>query len=91
MKTVTKVKGGASFHNYGLAIDVVEIKGKSALYKNSQWKKIGKIGKQHGFEWGGDWKRFVDKPHFQITFGYSTEELFKKTENNEMENGYVKL
>ena len=25
----------------------------------------GQIGKQVGFSWGGDWKKFPDKPHFQ--------------------------
>lgn len=26
---------------------------------------VGKIGKQIGFSWGGDWKSFPDRPHFQ--------------------------
>ena len=25
----------------------------------------GQIGKQVGFSWGGDWKKFPDRPHFQ--------------------------
>jgi lysozyme family protein len=74
---VTKVRGGRSYHNYGLAIDVVEIKNGKALYSSPNWKKIAAIGKRIGFEWGGDWKSFVDKPHFQMTFGLSTLELMK--------------
>ncbi len=62
---VTKAKPGQSFHNYGLAIDVVEIKDKKAIWENPRWNRIGEIGESVGFEWGGRWK-FVDKPHFQF-------------------------
>ncbi|MEM6269717.1 MAG: M15 family metallopeptidase [Bacteroidota bacterium] len=69
------VGGGYSFHNYGMAVDVVEIKDGAALWKNPRWDTIASIGKNLGFEWGGDWKSFVDKPHFQMTFGYTTRQL----------------
>jgi peptidoglycan L-alanyl-D-glutamate endopeptidase CwlK len=72
---VTNAKPGYSYHNFRLAFDVVDIqKG----YSGSNWTLIGKIGKKHGFEWGGDWKNFVDKPHFQKTFGKTTVELREK-------------
>ena len=86
---VTKVPGGRSYHNYGLAIDVVEIKDGKALYSNPKWKAIAAIGKQLGFEWGGDWKSFVDKPHFQMTFGLSTLELMQKNYPNLYTERYV--
>lgn len=89
-KTVTNAKGGESYHNFGLAIDIVEIKNKKALWDNN-WEKLGIIGKKHGFEWGGEWTKFKDKPHFQMTFGNNTKTLLKKIKNKEMENGYVKL
>lgn len=31
----------------------------------SFFARCGQIGKQVGFSWGGDWKKFPDKPHFQ--------------------------
>jgi peptidoglycan L-alanyl-D-glutamate endopeptidase CwlK len=68
-KKVTNAKAGSSYHNFGLAIDVVEIKNGKALWKNPNWNKIAELGKSIGFEWGGDWKSFKDKPHFQLTFG----------------------
>lgn len=71
---VTKARGGQSYHNYGLAIDVVEIKNGQAIW-NCDWPKISAVGKRFGFEWGGDWKNFVDKPHFQMTFGKSVRQL----------------
>ncbi|MCP4440356.1 MAG: hypothetical protein GY810_15530 [Aureispira sp.] len=72
---VTKARGGQSYHNYGLAIDIVEIAGGKALWSNPNWGKIAAVGKALGFEWGGDWKNFVDKPHFQMTFGKSIKDL----------------
>ena len=64
-KIVTNAKPGQSFHNYGLGFDVVEIKDGVGLWENTNWAKIGSIGKSFGFEWGGDWTSFKDLPHFQ--------------------------
>lgn len=80
---VTNANAGDSYHNYGLALDVVDRK----LGYNTNWSEIGKIGKKAGFEWGGDWKSFSDKPHFQITFGYKTSQLKPKY----IENEYINL
>ena len=72
-KIVTNAKGGQSFHNFGLAIDVVELTGKTVNW-NFDYSKLKPIADRMGIEWGGTWK-FVDKPHFQITFGYKTSQL----------------
>lgn len=72
---VTNAKGGESFHNYGAALDFVFRK-EGYNVPASVWKKFGVIGKKHGFEWGGDWKRgFVDNPHLQMTLGYSLKDF----------------
>jgi peptidoglycan L-alanyl-D-glutamate endopeptidase CwlK len=83
-KIVTNAKGGQSFHNYGLAFDIVLIiDGKEASWDTlkdfdgdgvSDWMECVAIAKKYGFEWGGEWK-FKDKPHFQKTFGKSVAEL----------------
>jgi len=57
---VTNAKPGESSHNYGLSVDVVDRK---SGY-NIDWKELGKIGKQSGLKWGGDWWKFIDRPHF---------------------------
>jgi hypothetical protein len=75
-KIVTNAKGGQSYHNYGLAIDVAEIKDSEAIW-NTNWHSISEIGISHGFEWGGNFKSFTDKSHFQMTLGYSIPELLK--------------
>lgn len=73
-KIVTNAKGGESYHNYGLALDVCEIRGRQAIW-DCDWKKIAAIAKKLGWEWGGDWVRFKDKPHFQKAFGKSEKQL----------------
>lgn len=69
---VTNAKGGDSFHNYGVAVDIVfVVNGKPSWSSKHPWKTLGKVGKEYGFEWGGDWEDFVDLPHFQLTQGYT--------------------
>ena len=84
-KIVTNAKGGQSYHNYGLAFDLVLIiDGKEASWdmitdfdgdRKSDWMECVEIAKSYGFEWGGDWAKFKDNPHFQKTFGYSIPQL----------------
>lgn len=60
-------KPPATFHSVkaGLAFDICKnIKGQE--YGDSEfWAYCGALGQKIGFEWGGTWKSFVDKPHFQ--------------------------
>lgn len=67
---VTNAKGGYSYHNHRVAFDVCFLIDKHASY-DGDWQKIGNIGKSLGLEWGGDWKGFLDRPHFQYTAGYN--------------------
>jgi peptidoglycan L-alanyl-D-glutamate endopeptidase CwlK len=87
---VTKARGGQSYHNYGLACDIVllvDTDGNGTFEtasweekkdfdgdNKSDWMEIVAIFKRHGWEWGGDW-RFKDDPHFQKTFGKSIAEM----------------
>jgi RHS repeat-associated protein len=71
---VTNARGGESYHNYGLAFDVVEMRGGEPLW-NKPSQSFLDTAKSLGFEWGGDWQRFPDYPHFQMTFGQSLAQL----------------
>lgn len=56
-----------TFHSVsaGLAFDICKnVKGQE-YSDNKFWECVSRIGKEIGFEWGGDWKSIVDKPHFQ--------------------------
>ena len=81
---VTNARAGESWHNYGVAFDVAFDDGKGVptweeydMNGNGidDWDEIGKIGVSIGLEWGGNWKEFLDRPHFQYTFGKSMTEL----------------
>jgi peptidoglycan LD-endopeptidase CwlK len=75
-RIVTSLKGGSSYHNYGLALDFVPIvKGKANYNNLSLFIKAGAIAKKLGFVWGGDFKTFIDRPHLQMTFGLTIAEL----------------
>lgn len=66
---VTKAKGGQSFHNFGLAVDLaVVVSGK--IDWNYDMALLKPIALKYGIKWGGDWKSIKDKPHFEITFGF---------------------
>lgn len=73
--TVTDARGGYSNHNYGLAFDVVPLTNGKVDWKVSEdiWNAIGEEGRRVGLEWGGDWKKRVDRPHFQLPVGLSVE------------------
>ncbi|TXI10573.1 MAG: M15 family peptidase [Polynucleobacter sp.] len=88
---VTNAKAGQSFHNYGLAWDIVlirNVQGKqSAVYETavdfdkdgvSDWLEVARCFKKINAEWGGDWKgKLYDAPHFQITFGRTWKNLLE--------------
>jgi peptidoglycan L-alanyl-D-glutamate endopeptidase CwlK len=73
---VTNAPGGTSYHNYGLAVDYcLLVDGKAVWEVNKDWRTVAAEAKKLGFEWGGEWKDFVDYPHLQMTFGLSIKDL----------------
>jgi peptidoglycan LD-endopeptidase CwlK len=75
-KIVTNCRGGESFHNYGVAFDFCPMKNGKADWNNlEQFEKVGRMGEALGLEWGGSWKKFPDRPHFQYTAGYSIKDF----------------
>ena len=79
---VTKAKGGQSNHNFGIAWDIgIFEKGKyyegNSKKEDKAYVELGALIKAQvpGLEWGGDWKSFVDKPHYQMASGKSVKEV----------------
>lgn len=69
-QVVTKAKGGQSNHNYGLAVDLCPFTPDGQPNwnaPNSMWMAIGSEAEKLGLEWGGGWKKFIDKPHVQLS------------------------
>lgn len=88
---VTKARAGKSYHNYGLAIDIVLLvdKDKNGSFESaswesnvdfdgdgkSDWQEVVLIFKQYGWTWGGDFKSILDTPHFEKTFSKTIKDL----------------
>lgn len=71
---VTKARGGYSWHNFGLAVDVVpDIDGTDANFtpdwnvNHPSWRRIHQLGESLGFVCGADFRTFPDWPHLQMT------------------------
>ena len=101
---VTKAKGGQSYHNYGLAVDIVLLlnDGKVASWDTvtdfdndglADWQEVVYVFGLFGWEWGGNWKTFPDKPHFQKTFGLTISECLNRHNTGQVISGtnYIKL
>lgn len=65
-RIVTKARGGYSNHNFGIAFDVGIFEGRQYLRESRKYDALGPLGIQLGLEWGGNWKTFVDRPHYQL-------------------------
>jgi len=71
---VTNAQRWQSYHNYGLAVDVVPMNAiNQPEWNSSRWNEIGALGKSLGLRWGGDFRSIKDKPHFET--GPSIREL----------------
>lgn len=75
-KIVTNALPGESKHNNmeggdpaSLAFDVVPLINGKPVWdaSNPVWKILGGIGKSVGLNWAGDWKRFREYPHFEVS------------------------
>jgi len=86
-EVVTNAIAGHSWHNYGLAVDLVmDGSPKPGLQwtwddnvdtnqdGKSDWNQIGEVGESFGLTWGGRFQKPapVDKPHFQYHKGLAT-------------------
>lgn len=82
---VTDAKAGFSYHNFGLALDVVPTEllalknwgdtPEHQVATDALWAKVGAIGKAIGFRWGGDFQTIKDRPHFEWSGGLTLADL----------------
>lgn len=54
-----------SFHGAGLAFDICQNVRGAEYSDGAFFRRCGEIGKRIGFRWGGDFRGFPDRPHFQ--------------------------
>lgn len=97
-KKITNARGGQSIHNYGFAVDIcLVIDGKTASWDTAKdwdndqvadWYECVKIFAKYGWDWGGNWKKFKDLPHFDKK-GYNNWRKLTKLKKDK--KGYVIL
>lgn len=65
---VTQARGGESNHNYGLAADLCPFTNGRPDWNApaAVWARIGAKAIARGLDWGGQWKKFLDKPHVEL-------------------------
>jgi peptidoglycan LD-endopeptidase CwlK len=67
---VTDARPGASWHEFGLAVDlgIIRLLGEPGWAPSDPaWAQMGELGKSLGLFWGGDFVHNPDRPHFQLT------------------------
>lgn len=96
-KVVTSAKGGQSVHNYGFAVDIALLIDGKAIWdekkdfdKDAQadWMEVVHVFKKYTWNWGGDWVKFKDLPHFDKA-GYGDWKKLSKMPKDD--NEYVIL
>lgn len=90
---VTNANGGKSFHNYGLAFDIVLVERSNGIWDivkdydgdgKSDWMEVVNIFLSRGWEWGGNFKKIpIDAPHLQKTFNFTWQQLLEKYNKND--------
>lgn len=80
---VTWAKAGDSWHNHRRAFDVVPLKNGKPVWSvrgldKQLWLRVGEIGVSCGLEWGGNFIRHPDYPHFQDRLGATLYKLKKE-------------
>lgn len=98
-KKVTNARGGRSFHNYGLAIDICILTPKGGISwevekdhdgdGRPEWDICVEKFKARGWKWGGDWTRFKDRPHFEKSDHTISELLALHSQEAVDDDGYV--
>jgi peptidoglycan L-alanyl-D-glutamate endopeptidase CwlK len=69
-KVVTNAEPGHSWHNFGLAVDVVpfDLEGQPDWNTSHPiWQRLVRLGTSLGLVAGAQFRTFPDQPHFQLT------------------------
>lgn len=75
-----------SYHQYGLAFDLVPLTGTGAAWWEAPqkvWQDLGRIGRSLGLTWGGDFTPTAtlpqgDRPHFEYHPGFGIADLLAR-------------
>jgi len=92
-KVVTCARAGESSHNFALAVDAAIVKDgkKDWDFASAAWTRVGELGVNEGFVWGGKWPMPLDAPHFEKRFGLSLEDLQARYAARGKDEAYIQL
>lgn len=79
-KRVTNARGGQSNHNFGLAWDIGIFRTGQYVTDPEEYERAAASGIIEGVEWGGAWRTFKDRPHYQVATGLSVSQIRRKFE-----------
>jgi peptidoglycan L-alanyl-D-glutamate endopeptidase CwlK len=85
---VTNARPGSSWHNFGLAVDLGLFDGRTYVDSKDParaervYRSIAEIAKEYGIEWGGNWRRFKDTPHFEYHPGLNLAEASRRLKSS---------
>jgi peptidoglycan L-alanyl-D-glutamate endopeptidase CwlK len=84
---ISNAKAGQSYHNYGLALDImIKIKGEQEPVFPTPL--VVGIFEKHGFTWGGNFEgNFKDEPHFENKMGHTWRQLLSMYEAKQFIKG----
>jgi peptidoglycan L-alanyl-D-glutamate endopeptidase CwlK len=73
---VTNARGGRSFHNFGVAWDIALFADDGRyLTDEGPYERAAEIALVEGLEWGGHFRGFVDRPHYQLQLGLNVAQV----------------
>ena len=76
-KIISYAPAGYSFHEYGLAIDLVRVMPDKSIDWAYNMQQLQSIADKYGITCGSRWTgKKVDPPHFEIHFGLDVHKLF---------------
>lgn len=85
---VTNARPGSSWHNFGLAVDLGLFDGKTYVdgadpaRAERVYREIAEIGREYGLEWGGNWRKIKDTPHFEYHPGINLAEAARRLKSS---------
>jgi peptidoglycan LD-endopeptidase CwlK len=89
-RIVTNARGGQSNHNFGIAWDIGLFDGTGKYITAAKpYKEAGGAGRGALLEWGGDWKKFPDPPHYQFRMPLTLADMRMKFEAGKADQAFT--
>lgn len=77
---VTNARPGQSYHNFGMAVDLGLFNGTTYIKSDAPYVALGPVllAAVPGVEWGGNWRKKKDNPHYQLASAHGIDDLRRR-------------